>query len=63
MSEATTTLESTPDEAVLMLKARELDIRLKELEIESKEYNQKNRPSLFKTGLTNPAVIAAAIAA
>jgi hypothetical protein len=42
---------------------KKLDLRLKELEIATKEYEARHRPSLFRSGLTNPAVIAAAIAA
>ena len=40
-----------------------LDLRLKELEISNKEYQQKHRPSKEFSTWTNPGVIAAMIAA
>src|SRR5882672_8007176 len=49
--------------AELELKAKELDLRLKELDIEKREYEQRTRPGPYKAALTNPAVIAAAVAA
>lgn len=39
-----------------------LDRRLKQLEIENKEYEQQHRPSPQFSILTNPAVVAAIIA-
>jgi hypothetical protein len=45
-----------------MLKAKELDLRLKELEIQNKEYDQRHRPGAFRSSLTSPAVIAAIVA-
>jgi hypothetical protein len=54
----------TPNRTILFdERMKELDLRLKELDIQNKEYEGENRPSLFRTSLTNPAVIAAAIAA
>jgi hypothetical protein len=53
---------SRPGEEMLALKARELDLRLKELEIDNKEYDQRHRPSAFRSSLTSPAVIAAIVA-
>lgn len=44
-------------------KETELAIKLKELEIADKEYEQKHRPSRLFSTVTNPAVIAAMIAA
>jgi len=49
--------------AALESKAKELDLRLKELDIEKREYEQRTRPGPYKAALTNPAVIAAAVAA
>jgi hypothetical protein len=49
--------------AVDTSKEKELDLRIKELEISQKEYEQTHRPSAFKAGLTSPATIAAMIAA
>jgi len=51
------------DAARLEIKAKELELRLKELDIEGKEYEQKHRPSVLRSAFSNPAVIAAAIAA
>jgi len=47
----------------LNAESKRLDLRLKELEIRNKEYEANHRPSAFRSGLANPAVIAAAIAA
>jgi len=49
-------------EAEMALKAVELDLRLKELEIENKEYEKAHRPGVLKLALTNPVVMAAIIA-
>jgi hypothetical protein len=57
-----TVLTPRPDEEMLTLKARELDLRLKELEIDNKEYDQRHRPGALHASLTSPAVIAAIIA-
>jgi hypothetical protein len=55
--------EPPQDPARLALRAQELELRLKELEIQDKEWQQRHRPSALRGSLTNPAVIAAAIAA
>jgi hypothetical protein len=47
----------------LRLKEKELEIRLKEIDVANKEYDQTHRPSSLSSNLTNPVVIAAAIAA
>jgi hypothetical protein len=46
----------------LAAKERVLDLRLKELEVADKEYEQKHRPSRLFSVAGNPAVIAAMIA-
>jgi hypothetical protein len=49
--------------AVADLRNKELDNQVKELEIQSKEFEAKYRKSYLRTWMTNPTIIAALIAA
>jgi hypothetical protein len=51
----------TSEEPIAREKA--LDLKLKELEIANKEYEQTHRPGFLRSSVSNPAVIGAAIAA
>jgi hypothetical protein len=57
------TANALSQEAELTLKSRELDVRLRELDIRNKEYEQTHRPRALASSVSNPVVIAAAIAA
>jgi hypothetical protein len=47
----------------MSLREKSLDIRLKELEIASKEYERNHKPSKWVSATTNPVIVAAIIAA
>jgi hypothetical protein len=47
----------------MVAKEKSLDLKLKELEVTSKEYEQTHRPGILTSSVGNPAAIAAAIAA
>jgi hypothetical protein len=62
-SETSESIDTAAKSALLEMKTKELNLRLRELDIQNKEYEAGHRPSTFRITLTNPAVIAAAIAA
>jgi hypothetical protein len=63
MTEMDETRNIAMPSAEIAAREKALDLRLKELEIAKKEYEQKHRPSRVFSMATNPAVIAAVIAA
>jgi predicted fused transcriptional regulator/phosphomethylpyrimidine kinase len=63
MTDTSATQNAVPTIDGLITREKALDLRLKEIEVANKEYEQKHRPNAYKSLITNPAVIAAAIAA